>query len=86
MVSLGRGFMADVHLYLIDEPSLGLAPIVSKAVIDALMKIDIENGAMVIAEQIVSLLKGRVDRILGMHDGKIKAGEVDMNIGKPVLV
>ena len=86
MVSLGRGFMVDVHLYLIDEPSLGLAPIVSKAVIDALMKIDIENGAMVIAEQIVSLLKGRVDRILGMHDGKIKAGEVDMNIGKPVLV
>jgi branched-chain amino acid transport system ATP-binding protein len=86
MVSLGRGLMADVHLYLIDEPSLGLAPIVSKTVIDALMKIDLQSGAMIIAEQIVSLLKGRVDRILGMHGGKIKAGEVDMNIGKPVMI
>ncbi len=86
MVSLGRGLMADVKLYLIDEPSLGLAPIVSKTVLDALMQIDLKDGAMVIAEQIVSLLQGRVDRVLGMHHGRIKAGEVDVNLGKPVMV
>ena len=86
MVSLGRGLMADVFLYLIDEPSLGLAPIVSQAVIEALMQIDLEDGAMIIAEQIVSLLEGRVDRVLGMHDGRIKAGAVDINLGKPVMV
>ena len=86
MVSLGRGLMADVKLYLIDEPSLGLAPIVSKTVIDALMQIDLKDGAMIIAEQIVSLLEGRVERVLGMHDGRIKAGEVDLNLGKPVMV
>ncbi len=86
MVSLGRGLMADVKLYLIDEPSLGLAPIVSKTVIDALMQIDLKDGAMIIAEQIVSLLEGRVERVLGMHDGRIKAGEVDLNLGKPVMI
>jgi branched-chain amino acid transport system ATP-binding protein len=86
MVSLGRGLMADVSLYLIDEPSLGLAPIVSKALIDALMQIDLKAGAMIIAEQIVSLLEGNVDRVLGMHDGRIKAEAVDVKLGKPVMV
>jgi branched-chain amino acid transport system ATP-binding protein len=86
MVSLGRGLMADVSLYLIDEPSLGLAPIVSKALIDALMQIDLKAGALIIAEQIVSLLEGNVDRVLGMHDGRIKAEAVDVKLGKPVMV
>jgi len=86
MVSLGRGLMADVSLYLIDEPSLGLAPIVSKTVIDALMQIDLKARAMIIAEQIVSLLEGNVDRVLGMHDGRIKAEGVDVKLGKPVMV
>lgn len=85
MVSLGRGLMADVSLYLVDEPSLGLAPIVSKVVVEALMQIDLKGGAMIIAEQIVSLLKGWMDRVLGMHDGRIKAGAVDVKLGKPVM-
>ena len=86
MVSLGRGMMADVSLYLVDEPSLGLAPIVGNMVMDALMKIDLKGGAMIIAEQIVSLLEGRVTRMLGMHDGRIKAGAVNIKLGKPVMV
>ena len=85
MVSLGRGLMADVSLYLVDEPSLGLAPIVSQMVMEALMKIDLKGGAMIIAEQIVSLLDGRVTRMLGMHDGRIKAGAVDIKLGQPVV-
>jgi len=85
MVSLGRGLMADVSLYLVDEPSLGLAPIVSKTLVDALSKIDLKEGAMIIAEQIVSLLEGKTSRVLGMHDGRIKAGAVDVKLGKPVM-
>lgn len=75
MVSLARGLMADAVLYLVDEPSLGLAPIVSRSVVDALMRIDLGAGAMVIAEQNLSLLSGRVDRVLGMHAGKLKGNQ-----------
>lgn len=75
MVSLARGLMADAVLYLVDEPSLGLAPIVSRNVIDALMRIDLGAGAMVIAEQNLSLLTGRVDRVLGMHAGRLKGNQ-----------
>lgn len=74
MVSLARGLMADASLLLVDEPSLGLAPKISKAVIEALMQIDIRDGAMVIAEQNLSLLEGRVGRLIGLHAGKLKGG------------
>lgn len=72
MVSIGRGLMAEASLFLVDEPTLGLAPKISKSVIDALMGIDLGDSAMVIAEQNVSVLEGRVDRIIGMHAGKLK--------------
>jgi branched-chain amino acid transport system ATP-binding protein len=75
MVSLARGLMADAQLYLVDEPSLGLAPIVSHSVVAALMEIDLGQGAMVIAEQNLSLLSGHVDRVLGMHAGKLKGNQ-----------
>lgn len=72
MVSIGRGLMTDARLYLADEPSLGLAPKIGRAVMDALLKIDLQGSAMFIAEQNVALLEGRVDRVIGMHAGKLK--------------
>jgi branched-chain amino acid transport system ATP-binding protein len=79
MVCLGRGLMADASLFLVDEPSLGLAPKVGRAVMDALMSLDLGASAMVIAEQNVKLLEGRVDRIIGMHVGKLK-GEASIGL------
>lgn len=72
MVSIGRGLMADAKLYLADEPSLGLAPKIGIGVMEALLKIDLSESAMIIAEQNVALLEGRVDRVIGMHAGKLK--------------
>lgn len=72
MVSIGRGLMADASLFLVDEPSLGLAPKIGKGVLDALLSVELGDSAMVIAEQNIALLEGRVDRIIGMHVGKLK--------------
>ena len=79
MVSIGRMLMVDAQLYLIDEPSLGLAPKISKRVMDALWALPVE-GAMIIAEQNVALLTGRADRIIGMHAGRMRGdvGHVEL--------
>jgi branched-chain amino acid transport system ATP-binding protein len=77
MVSIGRGLMSDAKLYLADEPSLGLAPKIGLNVLEALLKIDLQDSAMIIAEQNVALLEGRVDRVIGMHAGKLK-GEASL--------
>ena len=79
MVSIGRGMMSDAKLYMADEPTLGLAPKIGKGVLGALLKIDLKNSAMVIAEQNVALLEGKVDRIIGMHAGKLK-GEASASL------
>lgn len=80
MVSIGRGLMTDAKLYLVDEPSLGLAPKIGQSVMEALFAIDLKDSAMFIAEQNVALLEGRVDRVIGMHAGKLK-GEASAGLG-----
>lgn len=72
MVSLARGLMTPAKLYLVDEPSLGLAPKISRSIVDALLSLELGAGALVIAEQNLALLSGRVDRVLGMHAGQLK--------------
>ena len=77
MVSIGRGLMVDAKLYLADEPSLGLAPKIGISVLQALLKIDLSDSAMIIAEQNVALLEGKMDRVIGMQAGKLK-GEASL--------
>lgn len=72
MVSVGRALMGEARLYLVDEPSLGLAPKISLSLVNALCEIDLGDGAMIIAEQNLPLLEGKVDRVLGMHAGELK--------------
>jgi branched-chain amino acid transport system ATP-binding protein len=64
--------MTEASLYLIDEPSLGLAPKISASVIAALFALPTQGRGMVIAEQNVALLSGKVDRMIGMHAGRIR--------------
>lgn len=80
MVSIGRMLMAEALLYLIDEPSLGLAPKISHRVMEALWALPV-SGAMIIAEQNVTLLTGRADRIVGMHAGRMRGdvGHVELS-------
>lgn len=83
MVSLARGLIGPNRVFLVDEPSLGLAPKVAATVLRALDAVDIGEGAMIIAEQNMALLEGRVDRMLGMHSGRIKqdVGAAFSNLG-----
>ncbi len=79
MVSIGRMLMTEARLYLIDEPSLGLAPKISQRVMKALWDLSVD-GAMIVAEQNVSLLTGHADRVIGMHAGRMRGdvGHVEL--------
>jgi branched-chain amino acid transport system ATP-binding protein len=71
MVSIGRGLMNEADLYLIDEPSLGLAPGIVSALMNSLFSVPVEGGALVLAEQNRALIDGRVDTIVHVHGGQI---------------
>ena len=52
MLAIGRGLMARPKLLLLDEPSLGLAPIVVSAIFETIQQINTENGTtLLIVEQ-----------------------------------
>ncbi|MBC8254973.1 MAG: ABC transporter ATP-binding protein, partial [Ardenticatenia bacterium] len=52
MVAIARGLMSGVSLLLVDEPSIGLAPGLKKAVFEAIQKINREaNITILIVEQ-----------------------------------
>jgi branched-chain amino acid transport system ATP-binding protein len=79
MVAIGRGLMADGHIYLVDEPSLGLAPGLAARMIDALLSLDLAGGALLLAEQNHALFEERVDRIVRLHGGRLVPLSADVH-------
>jgi branched-chain amino acid transport system ATP-binding protein len=71
MCSLGRGLMVDARVYLIDEPSLGLAPGIAAGLYSTLRELDLGAGTLILAEQNQTLLEGWIDRIVLVHGGQI---------------
>lgn len=71
MCSVGRGLMTDAKVYLIDEPSLGLAPGLGTGLVSSLMELDLAGGALILAEQNQALIEGRLDRLVRIHGGQV---------------
>ena len=51
MLAIGRALMADPEVLLLDEPSLGLAPLLIKDIFEALVRIRAEGTTILIVEQ-----------------------------------
>jgi branched-chain amino acid transport system ATP-binding protein len=51
MCAIGRGLMARPRLLMLDEPSLGLAPVMVKAIFDDLGRINVQGLTILLVEQ-----------------------------------
>ena len=51
MVAIGRALMSRPRLLLLDEPSLGLAPVVVEAIFDVVRQINGEGVTVLLVEQ-----------------------------------
>jgi branched-chain amino acid transport system ATP-binding protein len=51
MVAMGRALMADPELLLLDEPSLGLAPLIIERIFEVLQALQTQGLTMVLVEQ-----------------------------------
>ncbi len=71
MVALGRAMMAKPRLLLLDEPSLGLAPIVVSDVFALIRKIHDTGTTVLIVEQNVRQTLELADRAYVLENGRI---------------
>ena len=71
MVAIGRGIMARPKLLMLDEPSLGLAPILIKHIFDTVRKIAERGTTVLLVEQDVKNSLTLSDRGYVLEHGRI---------------
>ncbi len=72
MLTIGRALMARPKLLLLDEPSLGLAPLIVKGIFEAIKKLNQEEGLTVfLVEQNAFAALKLSDRAYVMVNGKV---------------
>lgn len=71
MVAIGRGLMADPKLLLMDEPSLGLAPLMVDELVPIIKYINERGISVLLVEQNVSLALGVASKGYALQVGRI---------------
>ena len=71
MLAIGRGLMARPRLLLMDEPSLGLAPILVQQIFDTIRHIHEEGVTLLLIEQNVRRALSVADRAYVLENGRI---------------
>ncbi|MEJ2729078.1 MAG: ABC transporter ATP-binding protein [Deltaproteobacteria bacterium] len=81
MVAIGRGLMSRPHVLMLDEPSLGLAPILVDEVLDTVRKLKEEGLTVLLVEQNVREALELADRGYVLQTGRV----VGEGTGKSLL-
>jgi len=71
MCAIGRGLMARPRLLMLDEPSLGLAPVIVKQIFENLAAINREGTTILLVEQNVGRALGLAHRAYVLESGRI---------------
>ncbi|WP_118132692.1 ABC transporter ATP-binding protein [Oceanicella sp. SM1341] len=70
MLSVGRAVIEERRLYLIDEPSKGLAPAIVTTLARALKQLKAQGASILLVEQNFSLARALGDHAVVMDDGR----------------
>jgi branched-chain amino acid transport system ATP-binding protein len=71
MAAIGRGLMARPRLLLLDEPALGLAPLVVRAIFDSMRAIRAQGVTILLVEQNVRHALALADRAYVLESGRV---------------
>jgi branched-chain amino acid transport system ATP-binding protein len=71
MVAIGRGLMAEPLLLILDEPSLGLSPLLVEQMFELIGRINKDGLSVVLVEQNVIQSLALADRAYVMENGEI---------------
>jgi branched-chain amino acid transport system ATP-binding protein len=71
MLSIARAMVEERRLYLIDEPTKGLAPAIISTMVGALRQLKEQGASILLVEQNFSVARALGDRAVVMDDGRV---------------
>ncbi|MCP1146523.1 ABC transporter ATP-binding protein [Lysinibacillus endophyticus] len=71
MLAMGRALMAQPKLLLMDEPSMGLAPLVVKKIFEIIKMVNSQGTTVLLVEQNANMALSIADRAYVLETGKI---------------
>ena len=71
MLAIGRALMADPHLLLMDEPSMGLAPMLVEQIFEVIYDINQQGVSILLVEQNANMALSIADRAYVLETGKV---------------
>ncbi len=87
MVALGRGLMSDARLLMIDEPSLGLAPVLVEEVYSRIARIAKEGRTVLLVEENPARVAGLADRLYLLESGlMVRSGDPDSVLADEAVI
>jgi len=84
MLAIGRALMANPRLLLLDEPSMGLAPILVEQIFEIIQKINDEGVTILLVEQNAQMALSIADRGYVLETGTVAlSGDADELMENP---
>jgi branched-chain amino acid transport system ATP-binding protein len=71
MVAMGRALMANPHLLLLDEPSLGLAPLIVQQIAEIVREVNRQGTSVVLVEQNANMALSLAHRGYIVESGRV---------------
>jgi len=86
MLAIGRALMSRPHLLLLDEPSMGLAPILVESIFDTVQSINRQGTTILLVEQNALMALSIASRGYVLQSGQIVLSDTAQNLKENEMV
>jgi branched-chain amino acid transport system ATP-binding protein len=87
MLAIGRGLMARPSLLLLDEPSMGLSPILVEQIFEIIRDINSEGTSILLVEQNAQMALSIADRGYVLETGEtVLEGQAQELLQNPTVI
>jgi branched-chain amino acid transport system ATP-binding protein len=86
MLATARALMTKPHVLLMDEPSMGLAPVLVEAIFDTIEKVNKEGTTILLVEQNATMALSIAHRGYVLQTGQIVLSDTAANLRKNEMV